>query len=108
MRLALLLVFALSACSTVASRRDQAPDFTLSGGASLQQFQGCFAERTAKQQVVYLPRASGGSFSSGAGPQRYVAWLVDVDDLGASRRVSIHAVNSMIARQVAVDVRACL
>lgn len=106
----LLVLFAfLCACSTVESRREQTPVFQQLTAASLSTFQGCFAEKTASQDVSYLPKAGGGSFSAGAGPQHYVFWVVDVDDLGSQRRVSLYAVNAGTGRQMALPaIQACL
>lgn len=101
---------ALCACSTVQSRRDKEPVFQQTTDKSVAAFQGCFAERTANLNgVQFLPRAKGGSFSNRGGPQAYVFWVVDIDDLGSERHVTLYAVNSGIARHDALPaVMACL
>lgn len=105
----LLIGLFVTACSTVESRRSGPPVAVMVAKRSLQDFQGCFAQKTANLQVVYLPRANGGSFSAGAGPQRYISWVVDVDDLGPDRRVTVYALNSKVARgSVLPAVEACL
>jgi hypothetical protein len=100
--IAFAAIAALAGCSTVESRRDQPPVSERLTQVSLQQFQGCFAERTSGQHVEYLPRTNGGSFSASAGPQNYVSWVVDVDDLGTARRVRVFAVNRRLAEKAAV------
>lgn len=105
----LFALVSLTACSTISSRRDEAPSLEQMTAKSLQDFQGCFAEKTANQDVAYLPRQNGATFSAGAGPQHYVFWVVDVDDLGQQRRVSVYAVNGPTARNQAIPaVTACL
>lgn len=101
---------AIAGCSTVQSRRDDPPILQQTTAVSLQDFQGCFAERTAKHNVQYLPRRNGGTFSMGAGPQRHIFWVVDVDDLGSERRVSVYAPDSIWGqnREIIPDVQACL
>lgn len=99
----------LAGCSTVSSRRDNPPIFDQTTRVSLAAFQGCFGDRTAAQQVNYVPRTNGGSFSAGAGPQRYVFWVVDIDDLGTGRRIRVYAVNGAVARKDAIpSVLACM
>jgi hypothetical protein len=99
---------ALPACSTVQSRRDQPPVFEQTTSTSLKAFAGCFSDKTAKQDVQYLPRPNGATFSSGAGPQHFVFWVVDVDDLGDRRIAKVYAVNGPTARNMAIPaVKAC-
>lgn len=102
----------LAACSTVESRREKPPVYEQTSSVPLRTFEGCFASRTAKRDVQYLPKTDGGSFTSGftaSGMPRYVNWVVDIADLGTQRRVSVYAVNSKLARQDAIPaVRACL
>jgi hypothetical protein len=99
----------LAGCSTVDSRRQQAPVFQQSVSTPAKDFEGCFADKTAGQNVAYLPRARGGSFSAKAGPQNYVFWVVDIDDLGAERRIALYAVNSRLARKSALPaILACI
>jgi len=106
----MISALALAGCSTLQSRRDDPPIFQQTTAISVQDFQGCFAEKTAKQDVQYLPRRNGGTFSSGAGTQRYILWVVDVDDLGAERRVTVHAVDSIWGpnKKIIAEVQACM
>jgi hypothetical protein len=103
----------LAGCSTVADRRADPPIFQRTSTVSLQAFQGCFANRMANQDIQYLPRGNGGTYTAGftaSGMPRYVTWLVDVDDLGSERRVTIYAVDSIRGpdKGIIADVEACL
>jgi hypothetical protein len=95
-------IAALAGCSTVESRRDQPPVSERMTPVSLQQFQGCFAEHTARQHVEYLPRTNGGTFTSSGGPQNYIYWLVDVDDLGTARRIRVYSVSRKMANKLTI------
>ncbi len=74
---------------------DDPPIFSRSTSTTLATFQSCFTAATAGENVNYLPRGNGGTYKSSAGPQDYVLWIVNIDDLGTERRVAIHAVDSM-------------
>lgn len=85
----------VAGCSTVQARLDDPPIFSRTTPTTVGSFQSCFVAATANLNVNYLPRGNGGTFTSTAGPQNYVLWLVNIDDLGAERRVSVHAVDSI-------------
>jgi hypothetical protein len=93
---------ALAGCSTVENRREKLPVFERFTSKSLSDFQSCFTDQVSGQHVEYLPRDRGSSFSATSGPQNYVSWLVDVDDLGNQRRIRVYAVNSRLGLKVAV------
>lgn len=95
-------LLALAGRSTVESRREKAPYLEQMTPKSLADFQGCFAERVARQHVSYIPKLNGGSFSAHGGPQEYVYWVVDIDDLGAARRIRLYAINGGTARHAAI------
>lgn len=105
----LFVILLLSACSTVETRRAQMPKLEIYTVVGLSKLQGCFANQTSNQNVQYLPRENGGTFSMGAGPQRYVFWTVDIDDLGTQRRVRGYAINNItFAKQLRPALSACL
>lgn len=108
----ILLLLLLAGCSTVASRREDPPIFVADTAMSLADFEGCFAEKTAKEEVQHLPKRHGGTFSSGVTGAlgRYVSWLVDITDVGATRRVSVYAPDSIWGRNrhILPSVQACL
>lgn len=93
MRAMIVLFVILTGCSTTQSLQAKAPVFQQTTGASLAQVQGCIAQRTANQNVQYLPRPAGATFSGGVitGAARYVTWVADLDDLQSDRRVTVYA-----------------
>lgn len=98
MKAALLpLALLLAGCSTTQSRRDDPPIFQQTTAAPLADIQGCIAETTAKQNVQFMPRRNGGTFTAGhtSAISRYVFWVIDVEDLGTERRVTVYAVDSI-------------
>jgi hypothetical protein len=87
---------------------DDPPVFDRSTATTVAAFQGCFVPATANENVSYLPRANGAQFKSTAGPQNYVFWIVNIDDLGDQRRVTVHAINSGIGNRITPKVQGCL
>lgn len=106
MRLFLLLFAALSGCSTLQSRLAEAPNYSRMTAKTVSAFQACFVPTTANQNVNYLPRGNGGTFTATAGPQNYVMWAVTIDDLGTERRVSLHSVGPN--RAMVTKIEGCL
>ena len=98
----------VTGCSTVQSRMDAEPMFTKTTATPAATIQGCVTRATANENVNYLPTASGGMFKSTAGPQEYVFWLLNIDDLGAERRVSVRAVNRGIGQKLVEKIQSCL
>jgi hypothetical protein len=105
---ALAVALAASACSSVQSRMGDAPIFSQTTAASLTGLQGCITQATGNENVSYLPTATGGMFKSTAGPQDYVFWLLNIDDLGAKRRVTVRAVNSRLGEKLVRKIQGCL
>lgn len=97
-RLLLLMSVALGACSTIETRREDPPIFTGSTQRSLTEFQQCFTNAMSSDGGLnYLPRGTGGTYSSsvisgGLAPNRYTVWVLDIDDAGSERRLSLYAV----------------
>jgi len=78
----------------VASRRDDPPSFTGSTAKSLAEFQSCFASVTDKGETPsFLPKANGGTYTYSL--SGYVTWIVDIEDLGTRRQVTVHEIDSM-------------
>lgn len=106
-----MLTVLLAGCSTIQIRREDPATFEQSTSKTLTEFSDCFVAATATADPQYLPRKNGATFSSGAGLYgRYVSWVVDIDDLGARRRVSLHAVDSIWGKNKAMiaKVQSCL
>lgn len=102
----------IGGCSTVESRRQGPPLFEQSTNRSLADFEGCFSNAVANQnEVRFMPRANGGTYSALIGfYQNFVPWVVDVDDLGATRRVTVHAGGSIWGpdKKTVRQVQACI
>lgn len=107
-RLIVLVAVTLGGCSTVESRLEEPPLFNTMTSASIVSLQGCISTATAKENVSYLPTATGGLFKSTAGPQSYVFWTVSIDDLGDRRRVTVHAVNGRTGRVLIRRIAHCI
>lgn len=115
-RFVLFLATALSACSTIQTRRDDPPIFTGTTQRSLAEFQACFTNAMARDQGLrYLPRGTGGTYSSdvvsgGIVPNRYTLWVVDIDDAGSERRVAVYAAYAVPGprRTLINQVQSCL
>ena len=99
---------ATAACSSVQSRMDAAPMFSQMTVTSLASLQGCITQATGNENVSYLPTATGGMFKSTAGPQDYVFWLLNIDELGAERRVTVRAVNTRLGEKLVRKIQGCL
>lgn len=107
------VAMALTACSTVQARREDPPTFAGSTSKTLPEFQGCFARQFAskEQQPSYLPSEHGGTYIMRIGLyQNSVAWVLDVDDDGQSRKAVLHAKNSIWGKpkELIAMVRDCL
>ena len=87
---------------------DRAPVFNQATAKPLTSIQGCITQATTSENVSYLPTEKGGMLKSTAGPQNYVFWIVNIDDLGTERRVTVHAINSGIGNRIVPKVQACL
>lgn len=97
---AAIAALALTACSTVAARRDDPPTLVRQTQKSIADFRSCFLPQFDRSAypVVYAPTAKGETYSQGATAGvagRYVTWVVDINDLGSAREVRLHAVDSM-------------
>ena len=82
--------------------------FSQTTAASLAGLQGCITRATSNENVSFLPTATGGMFKSTAGPQDYVFWLVNIDELGAERRVTVRAVNTRLGEKLVSKIQGCL
>lgn len=99
----ILLALAISGCSSLQSRLDDAPAYAETSQVSVAAFQSCFVTATADQHVSWLPRGTGGVFTATAGPQNYVMWAVTIDDLGSTRRIEAHSVGPSGRLQGKID-----
>ena len=84
-----------------------APMFSQMTSASLASLQGCITAATGNENVSYLPTATGGIFKSTAGPQDYVFWLINIDELGAQRQVMVRAVNGRLGEKLVRKIQGC-
>jgi hypothetical protein len=105
---------ALASCSTVATRRDDPPTLVRVTPKTIAQFRSCFLPQFDKSAfpVVYAPTEHGETYSWGpsANLGRYVNWVIDITDEGASRKVVLHAITSMwgVNHKLVGQVEACL
>lgn len=95
-----VVLLALTACSTVATRREDPPTLVRQTSKTVAEFRGCLLPQFDKSTypVIYAPTANGETYSQGASQGiagRYVNWVVDVADLGSTREVRLHAIDSM-------------
>jgi hypothetical protein len=110
-----IAAFFLVGCSTIADRREDPPDLAQTTDRTIAEFRACFLPQFDKSSypVSYVPTATGESYSWGASAGvagRYVSWVVDIEDQGTKRKVTLHAIHSIGGpdRKIAAKVEACL
>lgn len=113
---ATLPLVGLAACSTIETRRHDPPIFTGTTQRSLAEFQQCFTNvMSGDGDLNYLPRGTGGTYSSGVtggafASSRYTVWVLDIDDAGSERRLSLYSVYAIPGprRTLIAKVQGCL
>lgn len=117
MRVLLCLILPLlAACSTIETRREAPAIFTGSTDKSVQQFRSCFATRMrGKLSMRYRWRPNGGTLFADRAllplvEYPYTRLVVDIDDIGSARRVTVHAGDTIVRGrpQLINEVEACL
>jgi hypothetical protein len=114
--LLLLILQLLDACSTTETRREAPAIFTGSTDKSVQQFRSCLGSRVrGKLWMRYRWRPDGGTFFTGRTLLPFVEYpytrlVIDIDDIGSARRVTVHAGDTIVRGrpELVNDVEACL
>lgn len=84
---------ALTACSTIDTRRADPPMIATTTTKTLAQFQGCFARQLddSRETPTYLPNEHGGTYTYRPGPAGFTFWVLDLVDNGPTRSITLYA-----------------
>lgn len=112
----LILPLLAAGCSTTETRREAPAIFTGSTDKSVQQYRSCLGIRMrGKLAMRYRWRPHGGTFFTGRTLLPFVEYpytrlVIDIDDIGSARRVTVHAGDAMERGrpELVNDVEACL
>jgi hypothetical protein len=101
-------IMLLAGCSTADDPPEVAPFFVASTAKSLVELQGCFsaAQERAGQDIVYVPKNSGGTYS--AKTAGHNLWTVDVRDEGQIRFVELRPINKPYGDYVSQQIKSCV